>query len=90
MKFRELAKTRYSCRKFLKQSVEEDKIEALLDVIHGVFDEQLIRLHISLFRPLIREPNLPNRWKNGNLTPSACISCNTCCNMQGHECIFKL
>lgn len=33
MKFKELAENRYSCRKFLKQSVEEDKIEALLDVI---------------------------------------------------------
>lgn len=34
MKFKELAENRYSCRKFLKQSVEKDKIEALLDVIH--------------------------------------------------------
>lgn len=34
MSFKELAETRYSCRKFLKQGVEEDKIKALLDVIH--------------------------------------------------------
>jgi 2,4-dienoyl-CoA reductase-like NADH-dependent reductase (Old Yellow Enzyme family) len=33
---------------------------------------------ISMSRPLIREPNLPNRWKNGDLTPAKCIRCNTC------------
>lgn len=34
MKFKELAKERYSCRKFLNKEVEAEKIEALLDVIH--------------------------------------------------------
>ncbi|MFX0139126.1 MAG: NADH:flavin oxidoreductase [Candidatus Hodarchaeota archaeon] len=33
---------------------------------------------ISLCRPLIYEPELPNRWKEGDLTPSKCISCNSC------------
>ncbi|KKN19715.1 hypothetical protein LCGC14_0942920 [marine sediment metagenome] len=33
---------------------------------------------ISLSRPLIYEPDLPNRWKNGDLTPAKCISCNSC------------
>lgn len=33
---------------------------------------------ISLCRPLIREPDLPNRWKNGDLSPATCISCNSC------------
>ena len=33
---------------------------------------------ISLCRPLIYEPDLPNRWKNGDLTPAKCISCNSC------------
>ena len=32
--------------------------------------------YISLSRPLIREPDLPNRWKNGEATK--CISCNGC------------
>lgn len=45
--------------------------------------------YISLSRPLIREPELPCRWKNGNLTPSTCISCNACYNTQGHRCIFS-
>jgi 2,4-dienoyl-CoA reductase-like NADH-dependent reductase (Old Yellow Enzyme family) len=33
---------------------------------------------ISLCRPLIYEPNLPNRWKNGDIAPAKCISCNAC------------
>lgn len=34
MEFKKLAEERYSCRSFLKQKVESEKIEALLDVIH--------------------------------------------------------
>ncbi|MFX0186229.1 MAG: NADH:flavin oxidoreductase [Candidatus Hodarchaeota archaeon] len=33
---------------------------------------------ISMCRPLIYEPDLPNRWKNGDLSPALCISCNSC------------
>lgn len=33
---------------------------------------------ISLCRPLIYEPNLPNRWKNGDHSPALCNSCNAC------------
>ena len=34
--------------------------------------------YISLARPLIREPNLINRWRNGNTAKAKCISCNGC------------
>ncbi len=34
--------------------------------------------YISMARPLIREPNLPNRWRDGDLSPATCISCNSC------------
>ncbi len=34
--------------------------------------------YISLARPLIREPNLINRWKSGNTAKAKCISCNGC------------
>ena len=34
--------------------------------------------YISLSRPLIREPDLVNRWKSGDTRPSACISDNAC------------
>jgi 2,4-dienoyl-CoA reductase-like NADH-dependent reductase (Old Yellow Enzyme family) len=33
---------------------------------------------VSLSRPLIREPELVNRWKSGDLRPSACVSDNLC------------
>jgi 2,4-dienoyl-CoA reductase-like NADH-dependent reductase (Old Yellow Enzyme family) len=33
---------------------------------------------IGMGRPLLREPNLPNQWKNGNKKESTCISCNKC------------
>ena len=45
---------------------------------------------LSLSRPLIREPNLINRWKSGDLRPSACISCNYCYRTPAHKCIFNL
>jgi 2,4-dienoyl-CoA reductase-like NADH-dependent reductase (Old Yellow Enzyme family) len=34
--------------------------------------------YISLSRPLIREPELVNRWKSGDRRPAACISDNGC------------
>ena len=34
--------------------------------------------YVSLCRPLIREPNLINRWKSGETKPATCISCNGC------------
>jgi 2,4-dienoyl-CoA reductase-like NADH-dependent reductase (Old Yellow Enzyme family) len=33
---------------------------------------------IAMSRPLIYEPDLPNRWKNGDLSPVLCTSCNEC------------
>ncbi|MGO9121386.1 MAG: NADH:flavin oxidoreductase [Desulfomonilaceae bacterium] len=41
--------------------------------------------YISLARPLIREPNLINRWKSGDTAKAKCISCNGCfeTGMQG-------
>ena len=34
--------------------------------------------HIAMSRPLIREPDLPTRWRHGDSAPSACRSCNGC------------
>ena len=34
--------------------------------------------YISMSRPLIREPNLINRWKSGDLSRAECISDNSC------------
>ncbi len=33
---------------------------------------------IAMSRPLIREPDLPNRWLAGDRRPARCISCNGC------------
>ncbi|TFG05663.1 MAG: NADH:flavin oxidoreductase [Promethearchaeota archaeon] len=48
---------------------------------------------IALSRPLIYEPNLPDRWKNGDHSPAKCISCNSCLlaifTGQGVHCAVK-
>ena len=33
---------------------------------------------ISMSRPFIYEPGLPNRWKSGDTSPALCTSCNKC------------
>ncbi len=33
---------------------------------------------VSMARPLIREPNLPNKFKNGITESASCVSCNQC------------
>ena len=45
---------------------------------------------LSLSRALVREPGLINRWKSGDLKPSACVGCNACYRTPGHKCIFVL
>ncbi len=34
--------------------------------------------YISMSRPLIREPGLPDRWMKGEHDSAKCISCNSC------------
>lgn len=46
--------------------------------------------YLSLSRSLVREPEIVNRWKNGDLRPSECIGCNMCYRTPGHQCIFVL
>jgi len=46
---------------------------------------------VSMSRPFIREPHLPARWRDGDLTPATCISCNKCLDLivdRGLSCIF--
>lgn len=47
---------------------------------------------IALSRPLIYEPDLPNRWKSGDPSPALCVSCNKCAttSMSGQmHCVTK-
>ena len=46
--------------------------------------------YISLSRPLIREPNLINRWQQGDTAPSKCVSCSGCYRTEGHQCVFNI
>lgn len=48
-----------------------------LDVINRALGTEGID-YISLSRPLIREPHLIRRWKEGDHSPARCISCNGC------------
>lgn len=57
--------------------------------INEILNETSIA-YISLSRPLIREPNLINRWQQGDTAPSKCVSCNACYGTPGHQCIFNL
>lgn len=44
--------------------------------------------YFSLCRPLICEPDLPNRWKSGDYSPARCISCCGCYHTYGTRCVF--
>jgi 2,4-dienoyl-CoA reductase-like NADH-dependent reductase (Old Yellow Enzyme family) len=36
---------------------------------------------VSMSRPLIKEPDIINRWMSGDKTPSDCTSCNGCLDL---------
>lgn len=61
----------------------------LLENMEAVLDRSGIEL-LSLSRPLIREPGLPNRWASGDLRPALCISSDGCYSSPHHQCIFSL
>ncbi len=44
---------------------------------------------ISMSRPLLRQPDLPNQWKNGSTEPATCISCSRCFGAEDVDCIFN-
>ena len=60
-----------------------------IEKINQILEETQIQ-YVSLSRPLVREPNLIQRWLDGDTNPSLCVSCNTCYRTPGHQCIFNL
>jgi 2,4-dienoyl-CoA reductase-like NADH-dependent reductase (Old Yellow Enzyme family) len=48
-----------------------------LELVEGVIRRDEADF-VSLARPLIREPNLPRRWEEGDESRARCISCNGC------------
>ena len=59
-----------------------------MDTMKSVLNKTKIGF-ISLSRPLIREPDLPNQMKTGASTVSKCVSCNRCYSSPSHICIFR-
>ncbi len=56
------------------------------------FIKENIADFIALSRPLIYEPDLPNRWKNGDLTLPLCTNCNGCLTVAATDtayCVVK-
>ena len=52
------------------------------------FIKENITDFISLCRPLIYEPDLPNRWKNGDLSLPLCTNCNGCINVAAADTLY--
>ncbi len=59
-----------------------------LDVMEEFLNKTDIEL-ISLSRPLLREPDLPNKMKADPAVISKCVSCNACYSSQAHKCVFR-
>ncbi len=60
-----------------------------IENMNAVLNEGKIE-YLSLSRPLIREPDLIDRWKRGKCSPAKCVSCNMCYRTPAHKCIFRL
>ena len=60
-----------------------------LETANAVLAKTAIQ-YIALSRPLIREPNLINRWQAGDIRPSTCVSCNACYHTSAHACLFTV
>ena len=68
--------------KALKPIMEDSKMIMMGGIKNPLSAEKFLQEgiadFISMSRPLIREPDLPNRWESGDLSPAQCISCNGC------------
>lgn len=58
------------------------------DVMEELLEETEIE-YFSLCRPLMAEPDLINRWQQGDRSESKCTSCSNCYDDDGNVCILK-
>lgn len=59
-----------------------------LDTMEAVLNGTKIQF-ISLSRPLLREPDLPQKMARAAGYISRCVSCNACYSSPAHKCIFR-
>lgn len=59
-----------------------------LESMEHILNETSVE-YFSMSRSLIREPDLPNRWKSGDYQPALCISCDSCFSTYGKHCVFR-
>lgn len=59
-----------------------------LDTMEAVLNKTKIEF-ISLSRPLLREPDLPQKMSQDAGYVSKCVSCNACYSSPAHKCIFR-
>jgi 2,4-dienoyl-CoA reductase-like NADH-dependent reductase (Old Yellow Enzyme family) len=71
-----------STAKIIKPLLNKTKLILVGGIKNPISAEQILKDSyadfISMCRPLIYEPDLPNRWKSGDISPAKCISCNSC------------
>ena len=60
-----------------------------MDCMNEILNNSKIE-YFSIARPLIREPDLINRWQKGDTKPALCVSCNSGCNGVKNGCRFNL
>ncbi|MBQ6115652.1 MAG: NADH:flavin oxidoreductase [Synergistaceae bacterium] len=58
-----------------------------IQTMQEILDNTKIEL-LSLSRPLLREPDLPEKFRKGESSESKCISCNACYGSHAHRCVF--
>ncbi|HJO95341.1 MAG TPA: NADH:flavin oxidoreductase [Victivallales bacterium] len=59
-----------------------------IDVMNQIAEESKVKF-FSLSRPLLREPDLINKWSNNPNIKPKCISCNRCWANEGNLCVFN-
>lgn len=59
-----------------------------LDTMETVLNNSKIEM-VSLSRPLLREPDWPNKLTENPAAISKCISCNRCYSSPSHKCVFR-